>query len=70
MTTTALPAAAPDRDALSQPLPRALARLLSLADFEAAARRRLPRPIFGYVAGAAEDNQSLQDNRRAFSEYA
>jgi len=70
MTTTALPAAAPDRDALSQPLPRALARLLSLDDFEAAARRRLPRPIFGYVAGAAEDNQSLQDNRRAFSEYA
>lgn len=43
--------------------------MLSLDDFEAAARKRLPRPIFGYVAGAAEDNQSLQDNRRAFAQY-
>lgn len=43
--------------------------MLSLEDFEAAARQRLPRPIFGYVAGAAEDNQSLQDNRRAFAQY-
>ncbi|WP_241135658.1 alpha-hydroxy acid oxidase, partial [Achromobacter xylosoxidans] len=34
------------------------------------ARRRLPRPIFGYVAGAAEDNQSLQANRDAFGRYA
>ncbi|WP_459668512.1 alpha-hydroxy-acid oxidizing protein, partial [Achromobacter xylosoxidans] len=33
-------------------------------------RRRLPRPIFGYVAGAAEDNQSLQANRDAFGRYA
>ncbi|MBB1593937.1 alpha-hydroxy acid oxidase [Achromobacter sp. UMC46] len=70
MTTTALPAAAPDGAATNQPLPRALARLLSLDDFEAAARRRLPRPIFGYVAGAAEDNHSLRDNRQAFSQYA
>lgn len=54
----------------ARPLPRALARLLSLDDFEAAARRRLPRPIFGYVAGAAEDNQSLGANRQAFSRYA
>lgn len=44
--------------------------MLSLDDFEAAARRRLPRPIFGYVAGAAEDNQSLRDNRQAFAQYA
>ena len=44
--------------------------LLSLEDFEAAARRVLPRPIFGYVAGAAEDNRALDDNRRAFDELA
>lgn len=44
--------------------------LLSLDDFEAAARRVLPRPIFGYVAGAAEDNQALDDNCRAFAELA
>lgn len=54
----------------SRPLPRALQRMLSLDDFEAAARRRLPRPIFGYIAGAAEDNQSLRSNREAFGRYA
>ncbi len=50
--------------------PRVLQRMLSLHDFEAAARRRLPRPIFGYIAGAAEDSRSLQDNRSAFDELA
>lgn len=70
MTTTTLPATAPDGAATRRPLPLALARMLSLDDFEAAARRRLPRPIFGYVAGAAEDNQSLRDNRQAFAQYA
>lgn len=53
----------------ARPLPRALARMLSLDDFEQAARRRLPRPIFGYIAGAAEDNQSLRANRDAFARY-
>ena len=68
LSSTPVPAAAAAPAA--RPLPRALARLLSLDDFEAAARRRLPRPIFGYVAGAAEDNQSLGANRQAFSRYA
>jgi L-lactate dehydrogenase (cytochrome) len=49
-------------------LPRLLRRVLSLDDLEAAARRHLPRPIFGYVSGAAETNSSLHDNRAAFSE--
>ncbi|MDF3834452.1 alpha-hydroxy acid oxidase [Cupriavidus basilensis] len=49
---------------------RALQRILSLDDFEHAARRRLPRPIYGYIAGAAEDNRSLQENRAAFHDYA
>lgn len=44
--------------------------MLSLHDFEDAARRRLPRPIFGYIAGAAEDNASLRDNSEVFGEYA
>jgi len=43
--------------------------ILSLDDFERAARRRLPRPIFGYVSGGVEDGLSLDDNRRAFAEY-
>ncbi len=50
-------------------LPRRLRRILSLDDFENAARRHLPRPIFGYVSGAAETNASLLDNRSAFREF-
>ncbi|MDP4026588.1 alpha-hydroxy acid oxidase [Methylobacterium sp. NEAU 140] len=38
-------------------------------DFERAARRRLPRPLYGYVSGAAEDNASAEDNRHVFSEF-
>ncbi|MBC5781412.1 alpha-hydroxy-acid oxidizing protein [Ramlibacter sp. USB13] len=48
--------------------PGALRHYLSLEDFEHAARRHLPRPIFGYVSGAAEDCASLHDNRAAFAE--
>jgi L-lactate dehydrogenase (cytochrome) len=47
-----------------------LRRLLCLDDFESAARMHLPRPVFGYVAGAAETNASLSDNRAAFRELA
>ncbi len=44
-------------------------RLLALADFESAARRHLPSMLFGFIAGAAETNQSLDDNRRVFTEW-
>ena len=47
----------------------ALSKILSLADFEREAEKRLPRPIFGYVAGACEDGQSLRANRDVFAEY-
>lgn len=50
-------------------LPATLRGMLALNDFEAAARQRLPRPIYGYIAGAAEDNASLRDNREVFGEY-
>ncbi|HET8746251.1 MAG TPA: alpha-hydroxy acid oxidase [Ramlibacter sp.] len=53
--------------ARTQP-PGKLKQFLSLDDFERAARRHLPRPIFGYVSGAAEDCASLHDNRAAFAE--
>lgn len=45
-----------------------LSSFLALKDFEAAARRKLPRPVFGYVCGAAEDNLSLTANEAAFSD--
>ncbi len=49
--------------------PRKLRRILSLDDFEVAAKRHLPRPIFGFVAGAAETNATWRDNRAAFQDY-
>src|SRR5262245_32413072 len=50
-------------------VPRHLRRYLSLADFEKTARRRLPRMIYGFIAGAVETDAALRDNRRAFDEY-
>ena len=50
-------------------LPRRLGSILSLDDFEKAARRHLPRPVFGYVSGGCEDDTSLRDNRSAFADY-
>ena len=50
-------------------LPRHLQSILSLNDFEAAARKHLPRPLYGYVSGAAEDCVSLQANRDSFQQY-
>jgi L-lactate dehydrogenase (cytochrome) len=48
--------------------PRRLRRILALDDFEAAARRHLPRPIFGYIVNGSETNSSRDDNRAAFRE--
>ncbi len=39
------------------------------SDFEAAARRRLPRPLFDYIAGGADDELTLADNVAAFGRY-
>ena len=51
-------------------LPRSLRMILALDDFEAPARRYLPRPMYGYVSGGAETNASLHANRAAFDDYA
>ncbi|AZG07775.1 alpha-hydroxy-acid oxidizing protein [Pigmentiphaga sp. H8] len=72
-TPTSLPLGATPAQPSSRPAgldePRILREALCLDDFEELARRRLPRPIFGYVAGAAERNSSLRDNASAFAEY-
>ena len=47
-----------------------LRRILSLADFELAARRHLPRPILGYAAGGAEDNIALRAAADAYRQWA
>ena len=48
---------------------RRFRNILSLDDFEDAARRYLPGPVFGYVSGAAEENRALAGNRAAFTDY-
>ena len=68
MTAVATPGPALERAQLAT-MSRRLRRLLCLDDFEIAARAHLPRPIFGYIAGAAETNQSFHDNRLAFDEF-
>lgn len=49
---------------------RRLQSVLCLDDFEGVARRHLPRPLFGYIAGAAERNASLRLNAESFHRYA
>ncbi|MGB3289747.1 MAG: alpha-hydroxy acid oxidase [Burkholderiaceae bacterium] len=46
-----------------------LESLLSLDDFEAAARSYLPQAVFAYVSGGVEDNRSLDGNRAAFQDF-
>jgi len=46
-----------------------LDHILRLDDFEPAARKHLPRPLFSYVSGGVEDFVSLRDNRAAFEEW-
>ncbi|WP_454617009.1 alpha-hydroxy acid oxidase [Bradyrhizobium cenepequi] len=50
-------------------VPRHLRRYLTLDDFEPAARRLLPKFLFGYIDGGAETDAAKRDNRRAFEEY-
>jgi L-lactate dehydrogenase (cytochrome) len=50
-------------------VPPSFRKYLSLDDFEVEARRRLPKFLYGYIAGAVETDAALADNRRAFAEY-
>ena len=45
-----------------------LNKFLCLDDFELVAKRRLPRPLFGYVQSGVEENWSLKSNRMAFDD--
>ena len=58
------------RAEVSKELPRHLRMMLALEDFEAPARRYLPRPMYGYVSGGAETNASLRNNRAAFDDWS
>jgi L-lactate dehydrogenase (cytochrome) len=49
------------------PVVRRLARAASVTDLRALARRRLPRGVFDYVDGGAEDERTLAANVAAFA---
>src|SRR5690606_39783409 len=49
---------------------RRLASILNLHDLERAAKRHLPRPIYGYIANAAEDGRTFSANHSAFDDYS
>lgn len=51
-------------------MPHRLEHILSLNDFERAAWRHLPRPLFGYVASVAEDGVTARSSHEAFDNYA
>jgi isopentenyl diphosphate isomerase/L-lactate dehydrogenase-like FMN-dependent dehydrogenase len=44
--------------------------LINLEDYRRAARRRLPRVIFDFIDGGADDEFTVGENRRAFEDYA
>lgn len=46
-----------------------LERANNIADLRGLARRRLPRPIFDYIDGGADDEVTLERNVSAFSTY-
>ena len=49
-------------------MPR-LAQCFGTADYEEAARRRLPRPLFDYISGAADDEKTAAANVASFDRY-
>ena len=44
-----------------------LARAVNIADLRRLAQRRLPRAIFDFFDGGAEDEVTLRENRAAFA---
>jgi len=56
--------------ALPSSAPRTLQQMLALEDFEPQARRILPRPIYGYIAGGTETDAALRGNRSVFDELS
>lgn len=70
-TATQATATIPHSPAAARPAatPRALSDILCLEDFEAPARKLLPRPIFGFISGGVESNAARDGNRAAFDEF-
>ena len=46
-----------------------MTKLFNVHDYRKAAKRRLPKPIFDYLDGGADDEWSLRNNTSAFDKY-
>jgi len=55
---------------MTEPVPSWRRRSYSVAAMRGLARARLPRPIFDYADGGAEDEYTLRRNEAAFDEFA
>lgn len=53
----------------SRSTPRVLKRIFSLNDFQAPARRKLPRQLYSYICNGADDEVSMRRNRQVFDDY-
>jgi L-lactate dehydrogenase (cytochrome) len=51
------------------PVERRLRRCVSVEDYRRVAKRRLPRGVFDYIDGAAEDERTMVRNVDAFARY-
>ncbi|MVA27297.1 alpha-hydroxy acid oxidase (plasmid) [Agrobacterium vitis] len=51
-------------------VPRRFRNLLALDDFEQAARRHLPRMVYGFVSGASETGSALRQSRSGYDDIA
>ena len=45
-------------------------RALDVDELRDLARRRLPRMLYGFIAGGAEDNAALKANRDSYQDYS
>src|SRR5688572_4945417 len=52
------------------PMDRRFARLLAVDDFERAARRHLPRMLYGFIAGGTETDAAVRANLASFQDYS
>ncbi|MDG2187010.1 MAG: alpha-hydroxy acid oxidase [Hyphomicrobiales bacterium] len=49
--------------------PKILDKIYALEDFEYYAKKHLPKPVYGYVSGGAERNETLNGNFQDLSKY-
>ena len=55
---------------MTEPVPRWRRRAYSVEAMRALARAALPKPVFDFADGGAEDEQTLRRNEAAFEEIA